>query len=97
MDDEKVTAMDKIEYWFDIKKLNNNPDTTPIKEKFKQMMYNGTELTNKGRQVFNAIWGNMGLRGDLFPSIIDKKKGQDKFEEIIEDLKSPFYNFIFVR
>ena len=80
-----------------VDKNGMKPDTTPIKEKFKQMMYNGTELTNKGTQVFNAIWGNGGLREKLFPSIIDKKKGQDKFEEIIEDLKSPFYNFIFVR
>ncbi len=61
MDATKVTTMDKIEYWFDKKKLNENPDPTPVKEKFQEMMYNGTKLTNKGEQVFNAIWRNVGL------------------------------------
>ena len=97
MDDEKVTAMDKIEYWFDIKKLNNNPDTTPIKEKFKQMMYNGTELTNNGTQVFNAIWGNVGLRGKLFGDEDNIDDARDNFITIISITRNSFYNFITVK
>jgi hypothetical protein len=95
-DNEKVTSMDKIEYWFDKKKLGST-NTGPVKEKFKQMMLNGTTLTTKGEAVFNAIWGNSTLRENLLPSISDKKEGQDKFETIIEKTDNSFYNFILVR
>ncbi len=41
-------------------------------------MYNGTELTNNGTQVFNAIWGNVGLRGKLFGNDIDQNNSMIK-------------------
>ena len=66
-------------------------------------MYNGTELTNKGTQVFNAIWGNVGLRGKLFENDINQNNSQDKadskveFITIISNIKNDFYNFINVK
>lgn len=100
METTKVTSMDKIEYWFDKEKLNNNTDTTPIKEKFKQMMYNGTELTNNGTPVFNVIWGDVGLRGKLFPDNISEQEKDDaqfEFKQITSNINNSFYNFIKIK
>lgn len=96
-DANKVTSIDKIEYWFDKKKLNNNTDTSPIKEKFKQMMYKNGELTDSGKKVFETIWGNQSLRESLFGEISDKNEGLDSYIDNVEDLKSGFYNFIKIK
>ncbi|MCP1383612.1 hypothetical protein [Runella salmonicolor] len=93
-DQARVTSMNQLEYWFDGKK---GVTESQVKEKFKQMMYNGTTLTTQGTAVFNAIWGNVGLRGSLFPNISDPIAGKDRFEEIIESTSSIFYNFIKVK
>lgn len=59
--------MNQLEYWLDAKKKVTE---SQIKEKFQLMMYdNGPNpgLTPQGLQVFNAIWSNTVLRGNLFP------------------------------
>ncbi|MCC9063561.1 fibronectin type III domain-containing protein [Flavobacterium piscisymbiosum] len=99
-DASKVTSLDKLEYWFDSMKFNKNKDPQPIKEKFKQMLLNANNLSNKGEATFNAIWSNIPLRGSLFPqnkNEDDRDDAKDDFKELIKDTKSRFYNFITVK
>ena len=92
-DANKVTSINKIEYWFDKKKLNNSTDATPVKEKFKQMLYNGTTLTTAGNAIFEAIWSNSGLRENLFANLV-KLDAKNKFIDLIKETSNNFYNFI---
>ena len=70
---------------------------TQAKEAIQKQLYNGTMLTNMGTTLFNTIWANTVLRGNLFPRITDKDEAQDKFEEIISTTSNEFYNFIKVK
>ncbi len=60
------------------------------------MLDNGV-LTQRGEEVFNAIWGNTRLRESLFLRIADESEARDKFEEFVENLSSSIYNFIKVK
>lgn len=93
--------MNQLEYWFDAKKKVTE---SQIKEKFQLMMYSyGVGLTPQGLQVFNAIWSNTVLRGNLWsdiptnPDEDDKNTYQGKFEDIVSSTNSSFYNFIKVK
>ena len=96
-DQQKVTSMDNIEYWFDKMKFDGNTDETPIKLKFKQMMYNGTTLTPAGDAIFNAIWGNVGLRVMFDLSANAIQTPSEQFKVMIADTSNSFYNFIKVK
>ena len=98
-----VTNMNGLEYWFDSKKESSE---SALKGEFKSMMYQNNALTTQGDAVFNAIWGNTGLRGNLFPETVgfsseeleDEKDNYRKdFLEMISSLDNPFYEFIKVR
>nr|WP_294926184.1 hypothetical protein [uncultured Flavobacterium sp.] len=89
--------MDKIEYWFDKKKLNNNSDPTLVKEKFQEMMHNGTTLTTKGEAVFNAIWGNNALKLNLFENRLESAARLYFQNTILNDTSNSFYSFIKVK
>jgi|GEM_PF-6487517 len=102
-DQTRVTSMDKLEYWFDGKK---GVTESQVKEKFKQMMYNGTTLTTQGTAVFNAIWGNSALRGNLFPETVGlnandlsniKPSILGKFQTNVSSITNGFYDFIKVK
>ncbi|MEO7976519.1 fibronectin type III domain-containing protein [Flavobacterium sp.] len=97
MDATKVNSMDKIEYWFDKKKLNNSTDPKLIKEKFQEMMYNGTTLTIKGEAVFNAIWGNNALKLNLFENRLESAARLYFQNTILNDTSNSFYSFIKVK
>ena len=94
--------MTDLEYWFDSKK---GVSESQIKDKFKTMMYNGTALTAQGNDVFDAIWGNVGLRGNLFPNLDYTNKTLDElkpeafvlFKAIVGSASNSFYNFINVK
>jgi hypothetical protein len=67
---------------------------------------NGTPqpaLTPKGTEVFNTIWGNTVLRGNVWndvpanPSVADKLSYSVKFASLVSNTSNSFYNFINVR
>jgi hypothetical protein len=62
--------MSGLEYWFDERKItgaDENAKKTAVKQKFQEMMLQNETLTQRGTEVFNAIWGNANLRESLFP------------------------------
>jgi hypothetical protein len=89
--------MNNIEYWFDAKK---EKDVSKIRQKFKDMMYSGSNLTTTGLDVFNTIWTNTSLRESLFPqppgSSIPQWKvnAQQNFILMINTLDNNFFKFI---
>ncbi len=98
-----VSSMNDIEYWFDKKKLSNSTNTTPIREKFRDMMYQNGILTQRGNEVFNAIWGNQQLRESFFgvilpPDLVIQKplKLVDFIEKVI-DVNNTLYDFIKIK
>ena len=94
-DQQKVTSMDNIEYWFDKMKLDGNTDETPIKLKFKQMMCTGTgnviTLTTAGESIWTAISNNVSLLNDL------NVQTKSEFINHISNIENKFYNFIKVK
>ena len=98
-----ITNMSGLEYWFDSKKESSE---TALKEEFKSMMYQSNTLTTQGEAVFNAIWANEGLRGNLFPETIGliandlsiiKPSILVKFQTNISNTNHGFYGFIKVK
>ncbi|MFN6075336.1 MAG: hypothetical protein ACK46Y_07190, partial [Fluviicola sp.] len=64
--------MSGLEYWFDERKItgtDENAKKTAVKQKFQEMMLQNETLTQRGTEVFNAIWGNANLRVSLFGSL----------------------------
>ena len=53
-------------------------------------------LSPQGSQVFEAIWGNTGLRNNLFPSITDIDLGRGAFLNLVKEnpLNNKIYGFI---
>ncbi len=94
-DQQKVTSMDNIEYWFDKMKLDGSTDETPIKLKFKQMMCTGTgnviTLTTAGESIWTAISNNVSLLNDL------NVQTKSEFINHISNIENKFYNFIKVK
>lgn len=90
--------MQQIEYWFDKNKLGGSTDVAPIKQKFKQMMFSNGVLKQRGEEVFNAIWGNEGLREDLLDlSESASKSPMEQFRDSVDNISSSFYRFIHVK
>jgi hypothetical protein len=97
-----ISNMTNLEYYFDAGKITNKTteDTKIIyvKECFRDMMYNTTtnQLTAKGTDVFNTIFGNVNIRATLF-DLNSTVTPQNQFIVIVADLNNGFYNFINVR
>jgi TANFOR domain-containing protein len=92
-DQTRVTSMDKIEYWFDAKK---GVTETIVKEKFKAMMYQQSNLTQAGNEVFDAIWSNVNLRSNLFPALT-QATARNEFLTMVSSVDNQFYHFIKVK
>jgi hypothetical protein len=98
-----VNNMNKLRYYFDAKK---GATTTYVKNVFKKMMMQNNILTAQGNNVFNAIWGNAGLRESLFPRTdydnnFDENQYKNAslldFKTDITNTENEFYNFIKVK
>nr|MCU0326929.1 hypothetical protein [Spirosomataceae bacterium] len=95
-----VSDMSKLRYYFDARK---GATEAYAKSAFKQMMYNGTDLTSNGAKVFDAVWGNTTLRGNIWndipanPDDDDKNSYKGKFKDIVSSTSNSFYNFIKVK
>ncbi len=95
-----ITKLSDLEYWFDKRKITGATDEikeTAIKQKFQNMMLQNNALTTKGTNVFNAIWGNSGLRNMFDISVTATKSPVEQFKDIVSDTSNSFYNFILVK
>ncbi|NBB31835.1 hypothetical protein [Cellulophaga sp. BC115SP] len=92
---KNIGSMTELKYFFDARRKNMSE--IYVKGVFQTMLYQNNDLTNQGAQVFETIWSNTTLKGNLFPNISDPVAGKDKFEELIESASSIFYNFIKVK
>ncbi|NBB31842.1 hypothetical protein, partial [Cellulophaga sp. BC115SP] len=88
----EVSDMGKLRYYFDARKGATEPYA---KSAFKQMLYDGTNLTANGTAAFNAIFGNLTLRTTLFDlSATATKTPQEQFKDIVSNTGNSFYQFI---
>lgn len=101
-----IATMDGLEYWFDERKITGAGETqkkTKVKEEFRKMMLTGNTLTQRGDDVFNAIWENSNLARSIFGPDIDvnlpndKIDSYDEFKVLLLDVNNSFYNFILVK
>lgn len=83
-----------LEYVFDAKKIPNVGD---IKTAFQKLMYDGKNLTPQGTEVFNTIWGNNNLAGNLFGNRLEPAAKLYFTSTLVSDISSSFYNFINVK
>jgi hypothetical protein len=83
-----------LEYVFDAKKIPNVGD---IKTAFQKLMYDGKNLTTQGTEVFNTIWGNNNLAGNLFGNRLEPAAKLYFTSTLVSDISSSFYNFINVK
>ena len=95
--------MSGLEYWFDERKItgtDENAKKTAVKQKFQEMMLQNETLTQRGTEVFNAIWGNGDLRESLFPvnnTEALKTAALNEFRQMCVDLNEDFFGFIKVK
>jgi hypothetical protein len=98
-------------YYFDAR--NGKVNEGYVRNVFKQLLYVETvnannetvgSLTAQGVEIFNIIWGQSVLRGNLFPDInfsqtdnIIKPIGLKQFKDKIASLSDSFYKFIKVK
>jgi len=81
---------------------NRGNTTTDLKIMWKNVLYNstGNNLTTRGQQAFDTIWGNMNLRNDIFGAGISRSDAQLDFVDLITELDNPnvtnpkLYSFI---
>jgi hypothetical protein len=90
----EIDSMNKLRYYFDAKK---GPTEIYVKTVFKDMMLKNDILTPQGINVFNAIWGNIGLRGKLFGDEDNIDDARENFITLIAITNNSFYNFIIVK
>lgn len=66
-----VSNLNKLRYYFDERKITAVDKVGFVKTIFKDMLYNATAnnnqggLTTKDEEVFQVIWGNTALRGNV--------------------------------
>jgi hypothetical protein len=96
--------MSGLEYWFDERKItgtDENAKKIAVKQKFQEMMLQNGTLTQRGTEVFNAIWGNGDLRNSLWNSQqypnLNESQAKIIFTSWISDTSNSFYNFIYVK
>jgi hypothetical protein len=94
-----VQTLDNLEYWFDEGKIERNT----LKKTFQDIWLQNGNLTQEGEALFEAIWQNTSLRGDLFGNIlpqdlpIQKPIKQALFATWVSDTQNGIYNFIKVK
>jgi hypothetical protein len=84
-----IISLDKLEYWFDAKKT---PKLDDVKKKWQQLFQ-----SNKQNEIFETIWQNARLRGDLFGNRLEPAARTYFTNTLIPDLKSDLYQFINVK
>jgi hypothetical protein len=98
-----ISNMTDLEYWFDSKKESSE---TKLKEEFQTMMLQNNALTLQGNDVFDAIWANPTLRGNLWTETVGlnandlssiKPSILAKFQIMVSNTSNGFYNFIKVK
>jgi hypothetical protein len=95
----QISNLTKLRYYFDERKIQTTGDKAAwVKGQFQKMMYDGTNLTTNGTAIFDAIFGNIALRGALFDlSATATKTPQEQFKEIVSNINNGFYQFIKVK
>jgi hypothetical protein len=91
--------MSGLEYWFDERKItgtDENAKKTAVKQKFQEMMLQNGTLTQRGTEVFNAIFNNNDLKVSLFQGR-DINDSKSFFITMLDDLSNSFYEFINVK
>jgi hypothetical protein len=108
-----IDRIENLEYIFDATRLKNVADKEKyVKEVFQKLLYkankkdaqgNPDPLTDHGKDIFNIIWGNTTLRGNIWtnvptnPSPADKLAYSVEFTTLVCSTNSSFYKFINVR
>jgi hypothetical protein len=103
-----TTAMNRLEYYFDREKLIRQGQADPeayVKGIFKTLFQttNNPQGRNLQNEIFETIWQNARLRGDLFGNIlpqdlpIQKPIKQALFATWVSDTQNGIYNFIKVK
>jgi hypothetical protein len=93
-----IGSMSELRYYFDAKK---GVSETYAKEQFQKMMYDGKKLTTQGTEIFNTVWTNTTLRGNLwnprdFPNITESQ-AKIVFSTWISTLDDKIFKFIKVK
>jgi hypothetical protein len=90
-----IISLDKLEYWFDAKKT---PKLDDVKKKWQQLFQ-----SNKQPEIFETIWQNARLRGDIWddiPPVINQTvidSYRAKFVIMVSSTSNSFYDFIKVK
>jgi hypothetical protein len=97
-----IGSMNQVRYYFDGKKISGSQAN---KEKFVKEVFQAL-FQNQTNEIFDVIWGNVRLRGDLFPETVGLNENDLKnikpsillkFQNSIANTSNSFYDFIKVK